>query len=166
MNVNDNTIQVLYELITACFVENKKFDRMVSVLGVKFAMNNTAELCHQGIAHYFPKLSDSIGEKCLERYNIDVKYGATPDGIEDFNSPKDIIYAMRDRTLEFQNMFMGCIVMVQNNQDIQCYVDLLELLKDYNKIVEQTILMVDKLELYGDSLSSYDAHIKEHFWIL
>lgn len=73
---------------------------------------------------------------------------------------------MRDRTLEFQNMFMGCIMIVQQNQDIQCYVDLLDMLKEYNKIVEQTILMVDKLELYGDGMASYDAHIKEHFWIL
>lgn len=166
MNVSDRTIEVLYELIGACFRENRAFDRKVSVLNTKFAMNNTAELCHKGIAHYFPSLADIIGEKCLERYNIDVKYEATPEGVEDYNNPKDIIYSMRDRTLEFQNMFMGCIMIVQQNQDIQCYVDLLDMLKEYNKIVEQTILMVDKLELYGDGMASYDAHIKEHFWIL
>mgnify|MGYP001201172226 FL=1 len=166
MNVNNATIEVLYTLIGECFRQNRSFDRSVSVLGTKFAMNNTAKLCHEGIAHYFPKLADEIGEKCLERYNIDVKYEATPEGVEDYNNPKDIIYAMRDRTLEFQNMLMGCIVIVEKNQDIQCYVDLLDMLKDYNKIVEQTILMVDKVELYGDNMSSYDAHIKSHFWIL
>ena len=42
---------------------------------------------------------------------------------------------------------------------------LIDLLKDYNKIVEQTILLEDKLKLYGDDMASYDVHINE-FWIL
>ena len=52
-----------------------------------------------------------------------------------------------------------------NNDDVHVYADLIDLLKDYNKIVEQTILLEDKLKLYGDDMASYDVHINE-FWIL
>ena len=34
-----------------------------------------------------------------------------------------------------------------------------------NKIVEQVILLSDKIDVYKDN-PSYDAHISEHFWIL
>jgi hypothetical protein len=54
---------------------------------------------------------------------------------------------------------------VFNNDDIQVYSDLLELLREYNKIVEQTILLEDKLKLYGNDLASYDSQV-DKFWIL
>jgi len=54
----------------------------------------------------------------------------------------------------------------QNNKDCHVYSDLIELLRQYNQIVEQTILLVDKMELYKDDMASFDAHIKDNFWIL
>ena len=64
MIVSKPTQNALMELIKQCFIENRKLDRIVSILGVKFAMNETANLIHQNIAHYFPALSDRIGELC------------------------------------------------------------------------------------------------------
>lgn len=58
MNVSENTINILYQLIEQCFVENRVLDRAVSVLGVEFAMNNTASLVHQHMAHLYPMISD------------------------------------------------------------------------------------------------------------
>lgn len=166
MLVNEGTVSALYELITTCFYENRMYDRFVSVLNTKFAMNNTSNLCHLGISHMFPILADKIGEKCLERYNISVEYGLTPEAKTDYNSAEEIIRLMNDEAIKFQNMFIGCMVIAQQNQDLQCYADLLELLQEYNKVVEQTILLVDKLDLYNGNMASYDAHIKSHFWIL
>lgn len=166
MNVREDTIQILYKLIEQCFKENRHIDRLVSVLGVKFAMNNTADLCHQHIAHMFPQLSDKIGELCLERYNITVEYGATPSAKEDYNSPSEIIQSLRDHVIEFQEMLMGAVKITFDNADIQVFADLSDLLKEYNKVVEQVILMVDKVELYQGNYASYDAHIKSHWWIL
>ena len=60
MLIADETIQSIYLLISECFKMNRKLDRQVSILGVNFAMNNTADLCHESIAHYFPSLSDKI----------------------------------------------------------------------------------------------------------
>lgn len=166
MNVSDETVVYLYELISECFSLNRKLDRQVSVLGTKFAMNNTANLCHQGFAHLFPQLADEIGEKCLERYNITVEYGFTQEAKSDYSTISEIIYLMNDEIIEFQNMLMGAIKFSYENNDIQIYSDLLDILRNYNKIVEQSILLVDKVELYGDNMADYDNHIKESFWIL
>lgn len=164
MIVSKQTQDALMELIKQCFVENRKFDRMVSVLGVKFACNNSADLIHHNIAHYYPALSDSIGELCLERYNIPVVYGETPSGAEDFGSVKEIIFSMRDRSIEFQTMFMGACRIALDNNDLHVYADLSELLSDYNRIVDQTILLADKIEEYP-SVMSFDHDVKT-FWKL
>ena len=164
MMVSKPTQDALMELIKQCFVENRKFDRMVSVLGVKFACNNSADLIHHSIAHYYPALSDSIGELCLERYNIPVVYGETPRGAEDFGSAKEIILSMRDRSIEFQTMFMGACRIALDNNDLHVYADLSELLSNYNRIVDQTILLADKIEAY-DSVMAFD-HDVNTFWKL
>ena len=164
--VTDDSVQILYELIKKCFEMNRILDREVSVLGATFAMNNIAKKCHLGIAHYFPSLADKIGELCLERYNISVVYGETPTADKEYNSPLEIISEMNSTVKDFQLFFMDDVCKrVFNNDDIQVYSDLLELLREYNKIVEQTILLEDKLKLYGNDLASYDAQV-DKFWIL
>lgn len=166
MNVSQETINILYELIKQCFEENRWFDRVVSVIGVKFAMNNTSKLIHKNIAHLFPQISDQIGEKCLERYNIDVKYGSTKEGTQDYNSPKEIIQEVENHCIDFQNMLIGAVTKAQENGDLQIYVDLLDILKDFNSVVEQVILLNDKVVLYEEDFANYDAHIEDKFWIL
>lgn len=165
MLVTQNTINAVTELIGECFKMNRHLDRLVSILGVKFAYNQTAGLVHHGIAHYYPALSDLIGEKCLERYNIPIYYAATPEGGQDYSSVTEIIKDLEKVNIDFQAMMMGCAKIAFDNNDIHVYADLLDLLEDVNKIVEQVILMADKIDIYGDS-PSYDAHIKDNFWIL
>ena len=167
MNVSETTQKALMEIIKQCFIENRKFDRLVSVLGVKFACNNMAGLIHQGIAHYFPNLSDQIGELCLERYNISVEYGATPEGTEDYQSVTEIMQVLEDRILDFQTMFIGVEKIAFENNDLQVFADLSKLLEGYNQIVEQAILINDKMGLYGENrITAMDKDITDSFWIL
>lgn len=165
MIVSEATQKALTEIIGQCFRENRYLDRLVSVLGVKFAYNNTADLIHHGIAHYFPALSDEIGEKCLERYNIPVYYEATPSGGQDYASVNEIIKDLEERMIDFQSALMGVCRIAQDNGDIHVYVDMLDMLEDFNEIVEQAILLSDKIDVYGTN-PSFDAHIGQHFWIL
>lgn len=166
MNVNESTVQSLYELISECFKYNRWMDRLVSVLGVKFACPNVAKRLHKNIAHYFPQLSDSVGETCLERYNYTVEYGATPEGKEDYDSVVDMIQQMEDKIILFQNLFMGVMKIAFQNGDIQVYTELVELLKGYNNIVEQVILLNDKVGFYGDDCIMAFDHDIETFWNL
>lgn len=166
MIVSQMTQNALMEIIQQCFFENRKLDRMVSVLGVNFACPNAAKKIHHKIAHYFPQLSDLIGEKCLERYNISVLYGDTPDGKEDYFSVTQLIEEIEKRIVDFQIMLMGVCKIAQDNNDIHVYSDLMDLMRDYNNIVEQAILLTDKIHQYGDErICSFDHDI-DTFWIL
>lgn len=166
MIVSQQTQDALMELIKQCFVENRKLDRLVSVLGVKFACNQSANLIHHGMAHYYPSLSDKIGELCLERYNISVLYGETPSGVEDYNSVTDLIHMLERRVIDFQGVMMGVCKIAFDNNDINVYSDLLELLANYNNLVEQAILLGDKIDYYGEErIMSFD-HDVDKFWIL
>ena len=164
MLVTQNTINAVTELIGECFKMNRHLDRLVSVLGTKFAYNQTANLVHHGIAHYYPALSDKIGELTLERYNIPVYYAATPEGGQNYSSVIEIIKDLEKVNIDFQAMMMGCAKIAFDNNDIHVYADLLDLLEDVNKIVEQVVLLSDKIDIYGDS-PAYDHDIPD-FWIL
>lgn len=164
--VTESTIKALYELISQCFYNNRKLDRMVSILNTKFAMNQTADRIHHGIAHWFPALSDLIGERTLERYNIAVIYGDTPSGAEDYDRASDIIAEVERRVIDFQIMFMGACKIALDNNDIHVYADLLDMLEDVNEIVEQVILLNDKMVIYSDErIGAYDHDVPD-FWIL
>ena len=166
MMVSKPTQDAIFELIKAAYSANRFLDRCGSVLNVKFAMNQTANLIHRGIAHWFPALSDKIGEQTLERYNISVIYGETPSGAEDYNRASDIIAEVERRVIDFQTMFMGVCKIALDNNDIHVYSDLLDMLEDVNKIVEQVILLNDKMEVYGEErIGAYDHDVPD-FWIL
>lgn len=164
--VSEITQKALFDIIKQCFIENRVIDRMVSVIGVKFACNQTSNLIHHHIAHYFPNLSDKIGELCLERYNISVVYGETPSAYGDYNSLTQIIEMLEKRVKDFQTMFMGLCKIAYENNDINVYADLMDLLRQYNFIVEQVILLNDKIHNYKENnIMSFDHDIKD-FWIL
>lgn len=165
MLVSENTQKSLIEIIGKCFEGNRIFDRAVSVLGTKFAYNNTAKLLHKGVAHLFPLIADEIGEKTLERYNIPIFYPFTPEGGKKYSSVADIIKDLKKYVIDFQINLMGVCEIAQNNNDIHVYVDMLDILEDFNKVVEQMILLSDKIDIYGTN-PSFDQHIKTGFWIL
>lgn len=166
MIVSEQTQLALMELIKQCFIENRKLDRLVSVLGVELACNNTSKHIHKSIAHYFPQLSDKIGELCLERYNISVLYGETPSAFENYRNVEEVLSVLKKRVIEFQSMMMGVAKISFENNDINVYADMLGLISDYNKIVEQVILLKDKIDYYGESASMTFDHDIDSFWIL
>lgn len=165
MIVSERTQEAILELIAKCFEENRWADRAVSVLGVQFACNQTANLLHHHIAHLYPAISDQIGEKCLERYNIPIIYGATPKGDENYSSVREIIDNFKDRAIDFQSMLIMASQIAFTQNDIHIFVDINEILKDFNNIVEQLILLSDKIVNYGNNIMAFDHDITD-FWIL
>lgn len=164
--VSQSTQEALMEFIKRCFVMNRFLDRAVSVLGVKFAMNQAANLIHHGLAHAYPNLSDIAGEKCLEAYNISVIYGETPKGNEDYSTVTECIHEINKRTIDFQTLTIGVCKIARDNNDLQVYADMLDILKKINEYVAQTILLEDKIELYGENrIVEFDHDVKD-FWIL
>lgn len=162
--ISERTNAALQELIRECFQCNRNADRWVSVLGVDLVCPQAAKLLHQHVAHYFPAVADVIGEKTLERYNISVAYGETKPPIEPEKNIIDIATKFEEMGLDFQSMLMATIKIAFEENDFHVYADLLDILAEYNKIVEQLILVKDKAERYSDVMS-FDHDIPD-FWIL
>ena len=153
MIVSKQTQEALMELIKQCFVENRKLDRMVSVLGVDYACNKASGLIHKNIAHYFPNLSDKIGELCLERYNISVVYGETPAGAENYSSVTEILQSLEARVIDFQTMLMGVCNIAFTNHDLNVYADLISLLSFILLIKYPLVVIFILKSLYCNGLN-------------
>ena len=166
MNVSKNTIDACQEMIRESFLANAKVDRMKSIMGAKLAYNNTADVIHLQIAHAYAGIyGDLIGDKALEGYNIDVVYGNIPEENKDYTTPAEILCELRDLTIDYQNKLNMCAKIAFDNMDLHVFADLMNIVSMHNQVVRATILLVDKIEIYG-SCPSFDAHIKEHFNLL
>lgn len=166
MNITDSTKEIIQELIHLSYVNNAKIDRMKSVLVADFAYNETSDVVHQCIAHYFSNnIGDALSENCMERYNISVVFGDIPVMNKEYKSVSEILNDLLELVVDYQNALIKTIDIVKQNMDFNIMVDLEDYLKQYNVIVDQCILLVDKINLYKDN-PSFDAHLKEHFLLL
>jgi len=164
INITEATKVAVQEMVTESFKCNAKVDRMKSVLATKFAYSQTANLIHLGIAHKFPiELGDSLGD-LLEGHNISIVYGGIQVESRDYSSVSEILNDLLSMVYEYQNELNMCAKISIDNMDLHVYQGVLSLTGYFNKIVEQCILLVDKINLYGES-PTFDADI-EKFWIL
>lgn len=167
MNITKETIEVLQEMVDMSFVMTALIDRMQSVLDADLSYNNTANLIHQNIAHrYSGYFADMIADLTLQGYDISVNYGKVPIMNKKYNTLSEVLSELEDKVFDYQNALNMCYKITMDNMDIHIGVELLDLIKDHNKIVRQIILLCNKADAYGDNNPSFDAHIKEHFWIL
>lgn len=165
-NVTHETHLAVQELTSLAYVTNAKIDRMKSVLVADLAYNETSEVVHEFIAHYFSNgIGDALSEKCLERYNISVVFGNIPKMDKNYGSVAEVLEELQDICIDFQNAMSECIHIAVSNNDRHISSDLFEFMRDYNQIVDQVILFVDKIHLYKTE-PSFDAHLKDHFFLL
>ena len=164
INITQPTIDAVQEMVHQSFICNSVVDRLKSVLGVDLAYNNTANKIHLGIAHAFPvQLGDSLGD-LLEGYNQSVIYGGLPTQDKTYLTAKEVLDDLLEIIVDYQNKLNKCAMIAFENMDMHTYSGLIDIIKGYSKIVEQSILLVDKINLYGTN-PSFDTDI-ETFWIL
>lgn len=164
INITQLTIDAIQEMIRESFLCNAKIDRLKSTLGVDLAYNNTANKIHLGIAHAFPvQLGDALGD-LIEGYNQSVIYGNIPIQDKTYVNAKDALDDLLDIVVDYQNKLNKCTMVAFENVDVHTYSGLIDIVKGYSKIVEQCILLVDKINLYRED-PSFDHDI-DKFWIL
>lgn len=164
INITQGTIDAVLEMVKQSFLCNAMIDRLKSNLGVDLAYNNTANKIHIGIAHAFPiQLGDALGD-LLEGYNQSVIYGDIPIQNKTYYTAEEALTDLLDIVIDYQNKLNKCAMIAFENMDIHTYSGLIEIINGYSKIVEQSILLVDKIKLYKLD-PSFDTDI-ETFWIL
>ena len=78
---------------------------------------------------------------------------------------KQIIDGFKDHAIDFQSMLIASCKIAMDNNDLHIFADLNDVLEDFNNIVEQTILLSDKIKMYGSNVMAFDHDIST-FWIL
>lgn len=164
--VSKNTAEALQEIITESFAMTAKIDRIRSILDTLFSCNNTSRLIHHCMAHmYSGYFADEIADLGLQGYDIAVEYGGIPKESKNYSSVKEIVEDLLENAVKYQTMLNGCYKISFDNNDLHVCADLIEIIKRHNNIVRQSIILVNKIDLYGDNITAFDHDIKD-FWIL
>lgn len=158
MLISEETNKMLDLLVQQGFILNRLWDRGLSILNIKFAMNNFEKIFHVGFAHKFPvEWSDTISE-IQSKYNMTTKYLATPEGIKDYNSPLEFF----EENLQYHNKMYEILcdsikVAIEQN-DFNVESELKSFMIVFNKYMNQSILLVDKCKQYKDNYFMFDSH--------
>lgn len=156
--LNDN----LNSLVGECFLGNRILDRDMSILSVKFTMNNTVKYLHTGFSHLYPILADKISDYQGSRNNLTV-YPLTPEDSSDYNTPYDLFNRFYEYQITFEESVKEVLKQSSDEGDYTTKQFLENFLIDLSKFTEQVILLCDKAEAYGDNYMSFDKDIKRFF---
>ena len=166
LNVTQQTIDVLQEMVDASFIMTARIDHMQSVLDAHFAYNNTGLLLHHGIAHvYSGFFGDEVADLGLQGYDIVVNYGKVPSMDKQYSSVNELLYELRDYVFDYQNRLNMCYKIAYDNMDIHVAADIMDIIEEHNKLVRQSILLCNKIDIYNGN-PSFDAHVLNHFNLL
>lgn len=156
---------VLEDIVGQCFYNNRMFDRMVSLLSVRFVMPVTGELIHNRLAHLYPNIADLVSDYMAERNSTTI-YKETPRGDQDYDNPIDCFNYMLELNLELEKIVKKAIMTSQEAGDYTTKVFLDSFLRKLILVTNDILLLVDKATMYGNSHMSwmkYDNDIEDFY---
>lgn len=157
MLINEDINTKLDEIVTKCFEGNRIADRGMSILNIKFVMNNSEKILHEKLAHRFPSLADRVSTYQASRNNLTF-YGETPADGSDYKTPLEFFERMFNYMIDLENLIYEAIDMCEKDKSTLMF--LLEFLhEDITKVTEQCLLLVDKAKAYGDNWQAFDQRI-------
>jgi hypothetical protein len=160
--ISDGLNNYLNSLVGECFLLNRVMDRNVSILSVKFVMNNSVKYLHQKFSHRFPILGDIISDYQGSRNCLTV-YPATPEDASDYATPLDLFNKLYDYQITFENSVKEVIEQAKDEGDLMTKKFLEDFLFELSKYTNQIMLLCDKAESYGTDYMSFDRDIKKFF---
>jgi len=162
MLISENLNNSLDLLVQKCFEGNRILDRQMSQLEVKFVMNKTASILHPKLAHQFPLLADEISSYQGSR-NAMTKYLETFTDSTDYNNPNEVFVKFLDYMKELEQSVIEVMEIAIDEKDIMTHAFLQSFLLELKPFTNQALLLVDKINAYGNSSLSwmlFDSNIK------
>ena len=157
--IPDNINNKLDEIVTKCFALNRVYDRAMSILSIKFVMNNTVKFIHPKIAHKFPALADVVSDYQGSRNNLTF-YGVTPEDRSDYTSPLEFFEKILDEMYDFESLLSEALEL-SKDEDCVTYAFVLRFVEQVSKVTEQCILLADKASAYKDDWMTFDHNIED-----
>ena len=159
--ISEKTKQKIYELVTAQFQLNRYFDRAMSVLDTKFALNNFVSLAHPKLAHIYPLVADEYAD-ILIRWNYPVVYDTTFRDATDYSNPMEFFDGQLERHLLIYELIRESIKVASGNDDYNVEADLKHLLRKWNRFVGQSYLLRDKAVSVNGNWAMFDGFAEKY----
>lgn len=147
--INNKVNDALNLLIQKLFEGNRILDRQQSQLGTKFAMNHTTDALHPILAHAFLTLPDFLSDYQSSR-NALTGYFEVPTDQTDYSSPLDLFTRFFNYMEELEGSICDVLDIVESENDRMTKVFLEQFLLTIQPYTAQSILLVDKITIYGD----------------
>ena len=161
--INDTVNNKLNDIIKMLFGGNRIMDRGMSILSVKFVMNKTVDNIHPKLAHLYPKLADVISNYQGSRDCLSI-YGLTPLENTDYSTPLEFFERMAEYQQDLESLVSEGIELAKENSDYMTKVFLDSFLLSLIPVMNQLLLLVDKMESYKDQWMLFDANVED--WII
>ena len=158
--ITDRVNSKLNDIVTKCFTGNRVCDRAMSVLDVKFVMNQTSGILHEKLAHLFPLIADFVSEYQSERNCLTV-YGFTPLDDTEYRSPQEFFEKILDFMTDLESLCYESYSLAIDDDDITTASFLLKFIKMLSHITNQCILLVDKGKAYNNDWMRFDHDIDD-----
>lgn len=160
--INTKINSKLDEIVTFCFFGNRLFDRGMSVLDVKFVMNQTEQILHPKLAHLFPLLADVISTYQSNRSCLTF-YGETPADNTDYSSPKDFFEKALEYMTELENLCYEAKTLAEEDGDLTTSAFLSKFIRTIIRVTASCVLLNDKAEKYNGDWMRFDHDIEDFF---
>lgn len=158
MMLSDKTSEALDYLVGAYFDLNRTFDRAVSVMEVKFAMPNAANIIHHKLAHLWPLMADVVSD-FKHRWNVAAVYPETHRDARDYDNLEDMMGVLLKETLDVYEIIKQTYAIAKDEHDFNANAMLQNLMQDMNKVIAQVIVLDDKAKQMPTDFDNYDRHI-------
>jgi hypothetical protein len=159
--ISEKTKQKIYDLVSAQFQLNRYFDRAMSVLDTKFAMNKFVLLAHPKLAHIYPLVADEYSD-ILIRWNYPVIYDTTYRDDTEYASPMEFFEGQLERHLLIYDLINESITVAIENKDTNVEVDLKHLLRQWNRFIGQSYLLRDKAKSANGNWAMFDGFSEQY----
>ena len=158
MMLSDKTSEALDYLVGAYFDLNRTFDRAVSVMEVKFAMPNAANIIHHKLAHLWPLMADAVSD-FKHQWNVMAVYPETHRDARDYDNLEDMMGVLLKETLDVYEIIKQTYAIAKDEHDFNANAMLQNLMQDMNKVIAQVIVLDDKAKQMPTDFDNYDQHI-------
>jgi len=161
--ISPKTNEQLTLIVGQCYKLNRIMDRIVSIMDVTFSCVNSSPILHLQWSHKWPLLADFFYD-IQSSFNVLTDYPSTPSDSSTYSTLLDIFQKVLDEVLELNDLITGCVVICQEELDINVKASLENFLATrYIKYIQQAIILRDKAKLYGDDVLGFDRDIKKFF---
>lgn len=165
MLMNEETQEVLNRIIQKMFQHNRTLDNFLGFSNVTWAWSSYSKNFHKPYAHVFPLFADFVADIEL-RYNIIPKYYETKEDVRKYQGMLEFFEVNLTEHSSTYELIKRGISVATIHGDLNVETDLKELLRLWNDMMEQAILLRDKAKLYGEENKFLFDSFSEQFYVI